>query len=120
MSKINSIFKKLANVKSTTAVAGLAFLSTMSLTVPVHAQNADPLFEKVRDLIFGIVGSIGAFIIVPVGILGLIINIVMMITDVMTGNTQRVGGKIAWMIGLVVLIMVGMFLGTSARNIFGA
>jgi hypothetical protein len=119
MSNSNSIFKKLANLKTTTAIAGLAFLSSLSLTVPVHAQNAQPLFEKVRDTLFAIVGLIGAFIVVPVGVLALVVNIVMMIADVMTGNTQRVGGKIAWMIGLVVLVLVGLFLGTSARNIFG-
>jgi hypothetical protein len=118
MSNSNSIFKKLANFKTTTTIAGLAFLSAISLNVPVYAQNAEPLFTKVRDTIFAIIGLIGAFIVVPVGVLALVVNIVMMITDVMTGQTHKVGGKIAWIIGLIVLVLVGLFLGQSARNIF--
>ncbi|MGL4759133.1 MAG: hypothetical protein ACRCXZ_07365 [Patescibacteria group bacterium] len=109
---------KLARVTNKVILAGIFSLITLLASVPAYAFDAKPLFEQTGNMIYSIIGLIGAFIITPVGVLALIINIVMMISDVMTGNTHRVVNKIAWMIGLVILVLVGIFLGQSARSVF--
>jgi hypothetical protein len=96
-------------------------IGVLALNIPtvVHAQVAgEPAFQKMRDLIFQYAGLIGAFLIVPIGVLALIVNVVQLIWQLMTGETHGVGKKLGWILFTILLTAFGVWLGTNAQGIF--
>lgn len=93
----------------------------LALNIPtvVHAQVAgEPAFQKMRDLIFQYTGLIGAFLIVPIGVLALVVSVVRLIWSLMTGETQGIGAKLGWILFTILLTAFGVWLGANAQVIF--
>lgn len=94
---------------------------TTFLFLPIfgYAQVAgQPAFEKMRDLIFQYAGLIGAFLIVPIGVLALIVSVVRLIWSMMTGETHGIGAKLGWILFTILLTAFGVWLGSNAQGIF--
>jgi hypothetical protein len=98
----------------------LGLLSVLSLfPISGFAQVAgEPAFQKMKDLIFQYAGLIGSFLIVPIGVLALIVNVVQLIWKLMTGETQGIGGKLGWILFTILLTAFGVWLGANAQGIF--
>lgn len=96
-------------------------IGILALNIPkvVHAQAAgQPAFEKMRDLIFQYASMIGAFLIVPIGVLALVVSVVRLIWSLMTGETHGIGAKLGWILFTILLTAFGVWLGSNAQGIF--
>lgn len=94
-------------------------IAISSISLNVHAQVAgQPAFEKMRELIFQYAGLIGAFLIVPIGVLALVVSVVRLIWSMMTGETQGIGGKLGWILFTILFTAFGVWLAANAQGIF--
>ena len=94
-------------------------LTISSMPLNAHAQVAgQPAFEKMRELIFQYAGLIGAFLIVPIGVLALVVSVVRLIWSMMTGETHGIGSKLGWILFTILLTAFGVWLAANAQGIF--
>ena len=98
----------------------LSILSGLWISnISVHAQIAgEPAFKKMQELIFSYAGLIGSFLIIPIGVLALIVNVVQLIWQLMTGETHGIGKKLGWILFTILLTAFGVWLAANARGIF--
>jgi hypothetical protein len=121
MLNFNTTFSNLAkNSSGKFFITPLVFaLVVSSLPLKAHAQVAgQPAFEKMRELIFQYAGLIGAFLIVPIGVLSLVVSVVRLIWSLMTGETHGIGGKLGWILFTILLTAFGVWLAANAQGIF--
>lgn len=105
---------------SIVSIFSLANISANAQQVaqPAPVTAGQPAFVKMQELIFSYAGLIGSFLIIPIGVLALVVNIVQLIWQLMTGETHGIGKKLGWILFLILLTGFGVWLAANARIIF--
>ena len=106
-----------------TAIIALSL--TLSDAVNSFAQdpqntvtNPTGLYEKIQSAILLNVGNITTFILIPVGVLMIIINILLILWSLVAGEKGNVGGRIGGIILGFVLVVIAIAINASRNSLF--
>jgi heme A synthase len=118
------IFNLLQKVFVTILLITTIGLNTVSLaqnTVPEPAQASQTqtaLYEQVRSVIFENIANIAVFILAPIGVLMIVINIILILWALIAGEQGKVGSKIAAIMIGFVMVVIGLGIATNKEKIF--
>jgi hypothetical protein len=102
----------------TAALTSATLLSQSITAYAVEPINPQELYKNVGSVIFNNVGNITSFILIPVGILVMIINIILILWALVAGEKSNVGGRIGAIIGGFCLVILGLAINTNRDIIF--
>jgi hypothetical protein len=118
------IFNLLKKVFVTILLITTIGLSTNSLaqeaptpTAPA-SQTQTALYEQVRSVIFENIANIAVFILAPIGVLMIVINIILILWALIAGEQGKVGSKIAAIMIGFVMVVIGLGIATNKEKIF--
>ncbi|MGL4758210.1 MAG: hypothetical protein ACRCXZ_02660 [Patescibacteria group bacterium] len=83
-------------------------------------NNPTQIYEYSKNAIGDAVINITNFILMPIGALMIIINIILIIWSLVSGEKGKIGGRIAGIIFGVVLIVIAVVAATNKDTLFGA
>jgi hypothetical protein len=82
------------------------------------SQTQTALYEEVKNVIFENIANIAVFILAPIGVLMIVINIILILWALIAGEQGKVGSKIAAIMIGFVMVVIGLGIATNKEKIF--
>jgi hypothetical protein len=94
------------------------YLSDSIVAIAEDPINPQTLYDNVGKVITNNVANITSYILIPVGILMMIINIILILWALIAGEKSNVGGRIGAIIAGFSLVILGLTINTNRDKIF--
>jgi NADH:ubiquinone oxidoreductase subunit 3 (subunit A) len=96
----------------------LTLFFSAGLETHSFADTKTTLYETAQNTIYDNIKNIASFILIPIGVLMIIINIIIILWALIAGEQGKVGGKVgAIMVGFL-LVIVGVGVSNTRNDIF--
>jgi succinate dehydrogenase/fumarate reductase cytochrome b subunit len=82
------------------------------------SQTQTALYEQVKNVIFENIANIAVFILAPIGVLMIVINIILILWALIAGEQGKVGSKIAAIMIGFIMVVIGLGIATNKEKIF--
>jgi hypothetical protein len=111
------------NLKENLYVLGTTIIAA-GIANPVDAQNnprPNPtgLYDTIRGTILDNVANISSFVLIPIGVLMMVINLILVLWSLISGEKGQIGSRIGAIIAGFILVMIGIGISSQRETIFG-
>ena len=107
------------NINILRSFAAFAILFSTTISSVTFAQSTQTvLYQEVQKVIFDNVLNIAIYILVPIGVLMIVINIILILWALIAGEQGKVGAKIAAIMTGFILVVIGVGIATNKDKIF--
>jgi hypothetical protein len=96
----------------------ITLLSFSNLIQSFAEPQPKVLYEGIKDTINENIGNMTSYILVPVGVLVMIINILLILWSLLSGEKGSVGNRIGAIIVGFVMVAIGIFINSNKSLIF--
>jgi hypothetical protein len=107
------MFRKLSSLS-----AALLSIYGLSSLIQSYAVQPTTLYEGIKETINESIGNLTSFVLIPVGVLVMIINILLILWSLVSGEKGRVGSRIGAIIVGFAMVAIGIFISSNKSNIF--
>ena len=104
----------LASIITTTTV-----LNNSIITLAQNGPNNDiAIFDYTKTVIMNTIQNLTIFILIPIGVLMIVINIILIIWALIAGEKGAVSGKIAGIVIGFLMVIIGIAINANKASIF--
>lgn len=98
--------------------AALISIYGLSSLTEVSAEQPKVLYEGIKSTINENIANLTSYVLIPVGVLVMIINILLILWSLISGEKGRVGSRIGAIIVGFVMVAIGSFISANRLTIF--
>jgi hypothetical protein len=111
------LIKSFQNISllSTISILGITYTPAFAYQDPT---NPTDLFKIIQKTILDNVTNLSTFILIPIGILVMVINIILILWSLISGEKGKVASKISSIIIGFIMVVIGMAISANKANLF--